>query len=381
MKIALVIERMDIFRGGRETSTAQTAAALAARGHEVTILCQSGSWAHPGVRLKAFGRRGPLSVSLLGNFVTDVQHEAAAGGYDIVHSTLPVPGAHVYQPRGGTVPGQAAASRRRHGFISAMVGDMLREISPLRRKMTDLERQVVADPKTLCLPVSAMVAAEFEQYYHRSEGVKIVYNAVDIPAADEQQRADWRQRLRYSLGATSSDVVFLTVAKNLALKGVDKLIEAFAWWYHKKSPRAVRLVVVGQEMHEGYQRHAGLRDVGRLVSFLPWTADVAQWYAAADACTLLSWYDPCSRVVLEAVRWGLPSITTAYNGAAELLAGGAGIVVPSPRDRAAIGAAFEAMMDPQTRARCSQACAAAAETVTMDRHVSELLAAYEGARR
>ncbi len=381
MKIALVIERMDTFRGGRETSTAQTAAALAAKGHSVTILCQSGSWAHEGVQLKTFGRRGPLSVSLLSNFVADVQREAAAGGYDIVHTTLPVPGAHVYQPRGGTVPGQAAASARRHNFIAAVVGDLLRSASPLRRKMTDLERQVVADSKTLCLSVSAMVAAEFERYYHRSEGVKTVYNAVDIPAATAEQRADWRQRLRFSLGASSSDVVLLTVAKNLALKGVDKLIEAFAAWYHRKSPRAVRLVVVGQEMHEGYQRHAGLRDVGRLVSFLPWTSEMSQWYAAADACVLLSWYDPCSRVVLEAVRWGLPSITTAYNGAAELLAGGAGIVVPSPRDRQAIAGALEKMMDPQVRAQCSAACAAVADSVSMDRYISELLAAYAEARR
>ncbi|MCE5277073.1 MAG: glycosyltransferase family 4 protein [Planctomycetaceae bacterium] len=381
MKIALVIERMDVFRGGRETSTAQTAAELAKRGHEVTILCQSGSWAHPGVQLKTFGRRGPLSVSLLSNFVADVQRETTAGAYDIVHSTLPVPGANVYQPRGGTVPGQAAASRRRHNVVTAAVGDLLRELSPLRRRMTDLERQVVADPKTLLLPVSAMIAAEFEQYYHRTEGVKIVYNAVDIPAAGEQERADWRQRLRYSLGVTSSDVVFLSVAKNLALKGVDRLIETFAHWYHKASPRAVRLVVVGQEMHEGYQRHAGLRDVGRLVTFLPWTAEVSQWYAAADACVLLSWYDPCSRVILEAVRWGLPSITTAYNGAAELLAGGAGIVVPSPRDRAGLAAALEAMMDPLTRRRCTEACSAVAASVSMDRHVNELLTAYEEARR
>ena len=63
MKIALVIERMDDFRGGRETSTGQIATILAERGHEVDILCESGSWRSEGVDVVEVPD-GPLCVEI-----------------------------------------------------------------------------------------------------------------------------------------------------------------------------------------------------------------------------------------------------------------------------------------------------------------------------
>ncbi|MHC4981646.1 MAG: glycosyltransferase, partial [Planctomycetota bacterium] len=126
----------------------------------------------------------------------------------------------------------------------------------------------------------------------------------------------------------------------------------------------------------GYERYAGLRDVGRQVAFMAPTRQMLAWYAAADVCILLSWYDPCSRVCLEAARLGVPSITTQYNGAAELLADGAGIVVSSPKDINAVVAAMDKLSDPEARAACSRACARVAERVTIERHVDELLEVY-----
>jgi glycosyltransferase involved in cell wall biosynthesis len=81
-------------------------------------------------------------------------------------------------------------------------------------------------------------------------------------------------------------------------------------------------------------------------------------------------------VVLEATRWGVPSITTAYNGAAEVMADGAGIVVPSPRDLPAIVAAMDELADPARRAACADVCRRKADDLSMDRHVDQLLAAY-----
>ena len=127
MNVALVIERMDCSRGGRETSTAQIAACLARRGVRVTILCQSGSWRAEGVAVCELGRRGLTRRGRLRGFVADVQREIAGGEFDIVHAMLPVPGANVYQLRGGTIPAQRAASRRRRSAV-------LRCLSRLRPK-------------------------------------------------------------------------------------------------------------------------------------------------------------------------------------------------------------------------------------------------------
>jgi len=377
MRIVIVIERMDPQRGGRETSTAQVALELARRGHEVTILCQTGCWADPHVRLRLLGAAGLWHVSRLGAFVADVQREIAVGGYDIVHAMLPLPGASAYQLRGGTVPAQRRAAIRRRSILERPLVIAAQPLNLRRRALARLERQVVADPKTLCLPPSRMVAEELERYYGRREGVRVVYNAVDVPDPEGPQRRQSREQHRSRMSIDDEAVVFLVVAKNYELKGVAESIIAFARWYHSlRGRRVARLVVVGREASEGYQRHANLRDVAGAVVFAPHTPEVFSWYAAADVCLLLSWYDPCSRVVLEAARWGIPSITTAYNGAAEFLSEGAGIVVGSPRDFKAVVAAMDRLADPAGRAAFSAACSRMGGQLSISRHVDELLAAY-----
>ncbi|MGA2266128.1 MAG: glycosyltransferase family 4 protein [Phycisphaerae bacterium] len=377
MRIALVIERMDVRRGGRETSTAQIAAELARRRHDVTVLCQTGGWSGEGVKVRPLGASGLGRASRLRRFVAAVQNDISASRYDVVHAMLPLPGANVYQPRGGTIPAQWAASlRRRPMFVRPLV-HLARPFRPCRGLLGRLERQVASDPNVLCLAVSRMVAQEFARYYGRTDGVQVIYNAADVPDPAAAQARQWRQDLRAHLRVAEGDAVFLTVATNFALKGVAEAIEAFARWYHdERRKTGGRLVIVGRELVEGYHRHASLRDVGPEVVFVPPTENVFQWYAAADVCLLLSWYDPCSRVVLEATRCGVPSITTAFNGAAEVLAGGAGLVVPSPRSQAEIAAAMEDLAEPARRAAFLAACRQAADGLSMTRHVDELLQAY-----
>ena len=376
MKIALIIERMDTARGGRETSTAQIAAELGARGHDVTILCQRGSWRHKGVTVTPLGTRGVLRGQRISAFIADAGQAATEGGFDIVHAMLPMPGADVYQPRGGTIPGVIAAHRRRWGWL-APVRKLAEPLNVCRATLGRMEAKLVEDPDVLCLAVSEMVAGEFREYYGRDENVRVVYNGVNVPDPDGETRADDRQRVRFKLGLQRDDVTFITLATNFELKGVQEAIAAFARWFHSQGGRrSGRLLVVGREQPEGYQRIAGMREIGSQVVFIPRTDNPFEFYAAADACVLLSWYDPCSRVVLEAVRWGIPAITTIFNGAAEILSEGGGIVVDSPKNARAVADAMDGLADPKQRARRSEACRAVADRLSVAQHVDGLLEAY-----
>jgi len=377
MKIALIIENMDTARGGRETSTAQIASALAEKGQDVTILCQQGSHEDDRVKVCELGRTGLLRISRLRNFIEDIQHHISETPYDIIHTTLPIPGANVYQLRSGTYPAQSAAGIRRRSLAEKPFAVVAAMLKFRHHELMNLERRLMAEENVLCLPVSQMVAEEIHTYYGRTENVRVIYNGVQTPDPNSRLRADWRQKLRYRMGLKPQDVVFLTVARNFALKGVAETIIAFAKWYHRSQRRVdARLVVIGHDFPEGYQRHASLRDVGPKVIFLPQTDEIFPWYAAADACVLLSWYDPCSRTLLEAARWCIPSITTIYNGASEILVKGAGIVVSSPRDRRAIVAAMDELADPDGRRMRAAACAALSAELSLERHVDELIQAY-----
>jgi len=378
MKAALVIERMDVLRGGREVYTAQLAEALAGRGHEVTILCQNRSWQPDcqGVRFVELGRRGTLRRTRASNFVADVQTRIATGEFDVVHAMLPVPGAQIYHPHGGTIPGSMEGALRRRG-ATRPISRFFKRFNGCRRDAARRERIIAADGATLCVCVSELIARQFEQYYNLTDRVRVVFNGVSVPQADAEQRADWRQRLRYTLGVSQDEPVFLIIATNFELKGVSEAIVAFARHLNSRGgPRRGRLVVVGRDRPESYERFAGMRDIAKYVVFLPPTRATFQWYSAADVFLLLTWYDPCSLTVLEATRWGVPSITTAFNGASEVLVGGAGVVIDQPRSFDAIVAAMNDLSDPLHRQGCVEACEKVAPRLTMDRHVDELLKVY-----
>ena len=380
MNIGLVIERMDLSRGGREMSTSQIASGLVDRGHEVSIICQQGSWEHPGVRLAALGRRGRLGATRVRNFVTDVHRHIGQTHYDVVHAMLPVQCADIYQLRGGTVAGQRLASSRRRSSIGQAIAGIFSPLNGRRRLMRGLERNVVGDENVVLLPVSEMIAEELADHYGRTENVRVIHNGVDVPAMTDPQRSEYRQNVRSRLGVGANGIIFITIATNFALKGIAQAIRAFHRW--KEGPgRSIeaRLVIVGhsREQVEGYERIANARGVGRLVIFEPPTDRMAPLYAAADVCMLLSWYDPCSRVVLEAARLGIPSITTAWNGAGEVLGDGAGVVVPSPDHVDAVAIAMAQLADPDQRHLASDACLRISDRLSMARHVEQLIEVYK----
>jgi UDP-glucose:(heptosyl)LPS alpha-1,3-glucosyltransferase len=322
------------------------------------------------------GARGLLGVQRLRTFIQDVHREIAARHFDIVHSTLPVPGANVYQLRSGTMPAQRDASLRRRGAIMKPGVALARALNLYRHYRSWMERQVVVGSNTLCLAVSHMVARELRHYYGRRDGIRTIYNAVDSPDRASARRAEWRAKRRGELRLSKNDCLFMTVATNFELKGVAETLQAFSQWRRQTSSHGARLVVIGRNAPRAYEHLARRLGVASHVSFVPPTQEVYQWYAAADACILLSWYDPCSRVVLEATRWGIPSLTTTYNGAAEALGNGAGIVVSSPHSLGEVMAAMEELSEPRDRAQRSQACLKVAEALHMDRHVERLLDSY-----
>ena len=105
---------------------------------------------------------------------------------------------------------------------------------------------------------------------------------------------------------------------------------------------------------------------------------VADLYAAANLLAHPTHYDPCSRVVLEALCCGLPVVTTRHNGAAEVMRAGVhGQVIDAPRDVESLRGAIRTCLSSQLRAACESDAAAMRERLSMSRHARELIALYE----
>ena len=119
----------------------------------------------------------------------------------------------------------------------------------------------------------------------------------------------------------------------------------------------VRLVVVGgkkrRQRYRGYPvpgsgSPSQLDSPNGVVINVGAIDDPVPYYAAADVFVLPTFYDPCSLSVSEAAASGLPSVTTRFNGAAELLTEGVdGSVISDPADDAELAGALRPLLDPE----------------------------------
>ena len=139
----------------------------------------------------------------------------------------------------------------------------------------------------------------------------------------------------------------------------------------------MRSLVVGKENPARWQRLVARAQVGDRIQFVGPTERAAAFRHAADILVHPTYYDPCSRVVLEALSCGLPCITTSYDGASEVIESGKhGLVVSTPDDVDELARAVITLADPKTRERISQACKPLQKRLGMHRHVDEMLALY-----
>jgi UDP-glucose:(heptosyl)LPS alpha-1,3-glucosyltransferase len=139
-----------------------------------------------------------------------------------------------------------------------------------------------------------------------------------------------------------------------------------------------RLAVIGRGRPGPYQRLARALGVADRVSFTGPVTDVRPWYAAADALILPTIYDPFANVCLEALACGVPVVTSAANGAAEILNQDVGAVIEDASDADGFARALGRLWT--MGGDRAPACRAVAERFSEDRQVAETLAVYDELR-
>ena len=173
------------------------------------------------------------------------------------------------------------------------------------------------------------------------------------PAAPDQI-ARWRETLDLSLGTP----VVIWVGRPVACKDLPTLLRAFAG-VHAAKPDA-RLIIAGDV--SGTSIPALVNDLGlssavRLPGAIRHT-DLPALYQIANIYAHSSYYEAFGVVLLEASAAGLPLVSTASDGACEIIQEGqTGLTVPIG-DSEALGRELLALLDDSARARHmgEQAC-------------------------
>jgi UDP-glucose:(heptosyl)LPS alpha-1,3-glucosyltransferase len=203
------------------------------------------------------------------------------------------------------------------------------------------------------------------------ELVEVMPPPVDLDAFASPDGREIRRELQVG----SDDPVLLFVGHDFERKGLPNAVAALA-----ELPDGAHLVVLGDGDARAARALAEQSGVGRRVHFVGRSDRPQRYYRAADLLVMPTLHDPWGIPLVEAMAAGLPSITTRFAGAAELVrAVGAGIVLREPTPEALANAVESLVADPERRARMSEAGRSAIAPFGVKQQAERTLAIYEQA--
>jgi len=132
--------------------------------------------------------------------------------------------------------------------------------------------------------------------------------------------------------------------------------------------------VVGRDDRAPFQRLIGDMGIEQIVKFVGASADVVKFYAACDVYVGPSLHDSMALPPMEAMACGLPVITSAQNGGAEMIHHGTdGFVLADPTDVGQLTDLIKCLYNDQgLRERIGENAARTAQLYTWERNTEQL---------
>ena len=236
------------------------------------------------------------------------------------------------------------------------------------------EKRIYSQRRIALSAVSQLVADQLARHFGR-EDVLVVRNAVDTKQFNSAARLLRRGAARATFSIGADEFVFLIIGNDWKKKGVDTLLRALALC----TEISVRLFVVGQDSPEAYANLCDAIGVSARVRFLSPSADVLQFYAAADAYVGPSLEDAYGLPVLEAMACGLPVIASAAAGVSEIVTDGEnGLILREPRDAEALAALLRRIAtSPEFAHSLARAAERTAAGESWDAYTDRMIAHFE----
>jgi glycogen(starch) synthase len=355
-----------IMYGGLGRHVHALSEALAAEGHDVTVLAQ-GPEAEETVAAQGAGRlrvvRAPMGADVpdvyadTTGFVRALQPRLAAAAAGVLESWLPdvvhghdwvVADAATTIADTWDVPLVATVHATEAGLYQGHLD------TPFSQWRHGVERALVARA-TRTIVCSTAMADEVVTALGAERGdVVVVPNGVDV--ARWSTSAAQRTAVRQQLGVEDEPLLVL-VGRLEHEKGAQDAIDALALL--SATHPHVHLVLVGDGARAGdlrrQARDAGVDSRVHLVGRVP-DDRVAATVAAADVALVPSRYEPFGIVALEAMAAGTPVVVTSTGGLADIVDDRRTGRVVAPAAPAALAAAVDELLsNPDERHRLSTA--------------------------
>ena len=390
MRILVAIDQWFPDRqAGSARLAAASCAALAARGHEVTVLAPRngsvGETREAGVVVRRVLARNVLPQTFTDPFETRRHaRELPEDGFDVLiaHEATTAVGLSSRARRTPLVLMFHASAAREQRFLRSRLQPGLRKLSTyvLAPQLDRLERQAVAAADRVLVLSEFSRSLLLEDHRLDSSRISMVPGLVDT---ERFSVGDGKGSARERLGVRSDGPILLTVRRLEPRMGIDRLLRALPLIGRDDAT----LVVAGTgSLTAELPRLAAELGVAERVLFVGRVADdarLADWYRAADLFVLpTTAYEGFGMATAEALASGTPVVGTAVGATPELLEPlDPRLVAESPDPEAlaqAIKGALGFATTPEFGARCRDY---AERRFGLDSAISVWEEALEGARR
>lgn len=220
---------------------------------------------------------------------------------------------------------------------------------------------------TVLIAVSQQVKQGLLNLGVPAEKIRVVLNGVDVsefsPGAADRQL--WGLPEAVPLGLFAGDIK--TPRKNLetVLHAMTEIAD-------------LHLAVAGDTAGSPYPALAIELGLGDRVHFLGYRRDLKDLMKAADLFIFPSCYEACSLVLLEALATGLPVVTAATTGGAEIVTPDCGVVLPDPNHVNQLAQTLQMLLaDPERRSQMGNAARQRAEQRTWANMGQQYLTLFE----
>jgi len=383
MHLALNFQRVDPARGGAETYVADLCRYLVQAGHRVDLYAEScaDGCLPPQANVVKVAAPGKNKLERITNFARNSESALRQTTHDCSIGFVNTWAHDVLIPQGGVHRGSLTANAQRFPTPLRQLYLLAKTANPKHWVYQSIERrQYETERRVRVVAVSNMVKRHVEEFHHvPRQQIHVVPNAIDPTRLMVSQPGAVRCAFRNRHGLEPHDLVGLFVGHNFALKGLKPLLAALgARLQRARDSRPIHLLVCGSGETSAYRRLANRLGLFDTVHFLGFHPEVEACYWSSDFFVQPTYYDPCSLVVMEALVCGLPVITTAQNGASELMADGReGYILTTPDAQSELIAALDHLTDDAARRAMSDQAARLGRKQTFDAHVARLLAIFE----
>lgn len=181
-----------------------------------------------------------------------------------------------------------------------------------------------------------------------------------------------RVAARRRLGIPPGTFAIVAIGRLVAIKRLDRLVDAFALVV-ADVPRAHLYLVGGGASRTALERQVAETGLRAHVSFMGWSEDTPDWYAGADVVALTSDREGTPLALIEAAAAARPVVATDVGGVADVVADGETGFIVAPSDTRGFADRLVTLAHkPALRAAMSSKAPARAAAYSAERLVDDL---------